>query len=135
MLVRDYAKPTTTYYILPHNPVSSYCYSLWCWEPSAAGNAAGSTRREAKAAAAPQLNTGGYRLVANIQCSLAWQSEYAKWTKVVNRSKGRTREKTWRMLLLTAKGGFQLLYLIIPELKSHVIPYKFKCSHWWKIYL
>ena len=56
VLVRDYAKPTTTYYILPHNPVSSYCYSLWCWEPSAAGNAAGSTRREAEAAAAPRLN-------------------------------------------------------------------------------
>ena len=32
-------------------------------------------------------------------------------------------------------GVFQLLDLIIPELKSHVIPYKFKCSHWWKIYL
>ena len=32
-------------------------------------------------------------------------------------------------------GGFQLLDLIIPELKSHVIPYKFKCSHWWKIHL
>ena len=104
VLVRDYAKPTTTYYILPHNPVSSYCYSLRCWEPSAAGNAAGGTRRGAMAAAA-RLNTGGYRLVANIQCSLAWQSEYAKWTEVVNRSKGRTsyREKTWRMLLLTAK--------------------------------
>ena len=27
-------------------------------------------------------------------------------------------------------GGFQLLDLIIPELKSHVIPYKFKSSHW-----
>ena len=35
----------------------------------------------------------------------------------------------------THKGGFQLLDLIIPELKSHVIPYKFKCSHWWKIHL
>ena len=32
------------------------------------------------------------------------------------------------------RGGFQLLDLIIPELKSHVIPYKFKCSHWWKIH-
>ena len=32
-------------------------------------------------------------------------------------------------------GGFQLLDLIIPELKSHVIPYKFKCSHWWKFHL
>ena len=89
VLVGDYAKPTTTYYILPHNPVSSYCYSLRCWEPSAAGNAAGSTRRTTEPAAAARLNTGGYRLVANIQCSLAWQSEYAKWTEVVNRSKGR----------------------------------------------
>ena len=32
-------------------------------------------------------------------------------------------------------GGFQLLDLIIPELKIHVIPYKFKFSHWWKIHL
>ena len=28
------------------------------------------------------------------------------------------------------KGGFQLLDLILPELKSHVIPYKFKSSNW-----
>ena len=27
-------------------------------------------------------------------------------------------------------GGFQLLDLNLPELKSHVIPYKFKASHW-----
>ena len=33
----------------------------------------------------------------------------------------------------TDKGGFQLLDLIIPELKSHVIPYKFKSSHWMKL--
>ena len=33
------------------------------------------------------------------------------------------------------KGDFQLLDLILPELKSHVIPYKFKCSHWSKIHL
>ena len=32
--------------------------------------------------------------------------------------------------ILHVFGGFQLLDLIIPELKSHVIPYKFKCSHW-----
>ena len=38
-------------------------------------------------------------------------------------------------ILLSYVGGFQLLDLIIPELKSHVILYKFKCSHWWKIYL
>ena len=31
------------------------------------------------------------------------------------------------------KGGFQLLDLILPELKSHVIPYKFKSSHWLKL--
>ena len=31
---------------------------------------------------------------------------------------------------LADHGGFQLLDLIIPELNSHVIPYKFKSSHW-----
>ena len=31
------------------------------------------------------------------------------------------------------QGGFQLLDLIIPELKSHVIPYKFKSFHWMKL--
>ena len=31
------------------------------------------------------------------------------------------------------QGGFQLLDLIIPEFKSHVIPYKFKSSHWLKL--
>ena len=41
------------------------------------------------------------------------------------------------MLLITEKranylGGFQLLDLIIIELKSHVTCYKFKVSHWWK---
>ena len=30
-------------------------------------------------------------------------------------------------------GGFQLLDLILPELKSHVIPYKFKSSHWLRL--
>ena len=34
---------------------------------------------------------------------------------------------------LVENGGFQLLDLIIPELKSHVIPYKFKSSHWLKL--
>ena len=34
---------------------------------------------------------------------------------------------------LPLKGGFQLLDLIIPELKNHVIPYKFKSSHWLKL--
>ena len=35
-------------------------------------------------------------------------------------------------LFLPDIGGFQLLDLIIQELKSHVIPYKFKSSHWLK---
>ena len=35
--------------------------------------------------------------------------------------------------MYTDIGGFQLLDLIIPELKSHMIPYKFKCSHWLKL--
>ena len=30
-------------------------------------------------------------------------------------------------------GGFQLIDLIIPELKSHVIPCKLKSSHWLKL--
>ena len=30
-------------------------------------------------------------------------------------------------------GGFHLVDLIIPELKSHVIPYKFKSFHWLKL--
>ena len=34
---------------------------------------------------------------------------------------------------LPLMGGFQLLDLIIPELKSTVIPYKFKSSHWLKL--
>ena len=32
-------------------------------------------------------------------------------------------------------GGFQLLNLIITELKSHMTCWKFKVSHWWKFYL
>ena len=31
------------------------------------------------------------------------------------------------------KGDFQLLHLIIPRLKIHMIPYKFKSSHWLKL--
>jgi hypothetical protein len=34
-----------------------------------------------------------------------------------------------------ALGGFQLLDLIITELKSHMTCKKFKVSHWWKFYL
>ena len=30
-------------------------------------------------------------------------------------------------------GGFDLVAKIIRELKSHMIPYKFKCSHWLKL--
>ena len=30
-------------------------------------------------------------------------------------------------------GGFHLIAKIIRELKSHMIPYKFKCSHWLKL--
>ena len=33
----------------------------------------------------------------------------------------------------TYVGGFQLLDLTIPRLKSHMIPYKFKSSHWLKL--
>ena len=31
------------------------------------------------------------------------------------------------------RGGFHLAATIIRELKSHMIPYKFNCSHWWKL--
>ena len=34
---------------------------------------------------------------------------------------------------LPNNGVFQLLDLIIPWLKSHMIPYKFKSSHWLKL--
>ena len=30
-------------------------------------------------------------------------------------------------------GGFHLVAKIIRELKIHMIPYKFKCSHWLKL--
>ena len=32
-------------------------------------------------------------------------------------------------------GGFQLVDLIIAELKDYMTFYKLECSHWWKIYL
>ena len=32
-------------------------------------------------------------------------------------------------------GGFHVVAKIIREFESHMIPYKFKCSHWWKIIL
>ena len=37
--------------------------------------------------------------------------------------------------VMAAIGGFQLLDLIITELKSHMTCQKFKVSHWWKFYL
>ena len=37
--------------------------------------------------------------------------------------------------IISNQGGFQLLDMIMPRLISHMIPYKFKCSHWWKINL
>ena len=38
-------------------------------------------------------------------------------------------------IIYLEQGGFQLVDLIITELKDHMTCYKFKCSHWWKIYL
>ena len=34
---------------------------------------------------------------------------------------------------LTVHGGFHVAAKIIREPKSHMIPYKFKCSHWLKL--
>ena len=34
---------------------------------------------------------------------------------------------------IRVNGGFHLIAKIIRELKSHMIPYKFKCSHWLKL--
>ena len=31
-------------------------------------------------------------------------------------------------------GGFHLVGKIMRELKSHMIPYKFQCSHWLKLH-
>ena len=38
-------------------------------------------------------------------------------------------------LLLRHYGVFHVVAKIIRELKSQMIPYKFKWSHWWKIAL
>ena len=38
-----------------------------------------------------------------------------------------------RANILYVQGGFHLVAKIIRELKSHMIPYKFKCSHWLKL--
>ena len=32
-------------------------------------------------------------------------------------------------------GGFQLEFVSISRVINHMTCYKFKCSHWWKIYL
>ena len=32
-------------------------------------------------------------------------------------------------------GGFQLEFVSISRVINHMSCYKFKCSHWWKIYL
>ena len=45
----------------------------------------------------------------------------------------KNNSRTPKLLSLVIHGGFQLLDLIIPELKCHVIPYKFKSSHWLKL--
>ena len=37
------------------------------------------------------------------------------------------------IFVLHAIGVFHLVAKIIRELKSHMIPYKFKCSHWLKL--
>ena len=56
--------------------------------------------------------------------------------KVFNFSELHLSEVTYyKTHILNDTGGFQLLDLIITELKNHVIPYKFEYSHWWKIYL
>ena len=53
-------------------------------------------------------------------------------SRKVGKSTQRSKEcRFWHMQFMN--GGFQLLDLIIPELKSHVIPYKFKFSHWLKL--
>ena len=40
------------------------------------------------------------------------------------------RIKSLQVYSYQDKGGFHLVAKIIRELKSHIIPYKFKCSHW-----
>ena len=49
------------------------------------------------------------------------------------KQKNRQNNAIVLFIVLHCLGGFQLLDLIIPELKSHVIPYKFKSSHWLKL--
>ena len=61
------------------------------------------------------------------------RGKFSLWVTYLNH--GGLNTQFIRSAIYMHIGGFQLLDLIIPELKSHVIPYKFKCSHWWKIYL
>ena len=44
-----------------------------------------------------------------------------------------TRPDSGKNFDVVVLGGFHLVAKIIKELKSHMILYKFKCSHWWKI--
>ena len=46
-----------------------------------------------------------------------------------------TRPDSGKNFDVVVLGGFHLVAKIIKELKSHMILYKFKCSHWWKIAL
>ena len=52
--------------------------------------------------------------------------------RVGMREEGKPLPLAFQFLWYKGLGGFQLLDLIIPEL-SHVIPYKFKSSHWLKL--
>ena len=55
------------------------------------------------------------------RCNSTWTRTWGRW--------GEKEEKEGK------KGGFQLLDLIITELKSQMTCYKIKVSHWWKFYL
>ena len=44
----------------------------------------------------------------------------------------KVQHQCYLRILITTTGGFQLVDLIITELKDHMICYKIKCSHWWK---
>ena len=73
------------------------------------------------------------------------QEENPLTFKLVNTTSGKLRValtlKCLPVHLLLQKvgyndhGGFHVVAKIIRELKSHMIPYKFKCSHCWKIAL
>ena len=46
---------------------------------------------------------------------------------------GESNERVVEDTVVPGKGGFHVVAKIIRELKSHMIPYKFKCSHWLKL--